>query len=90
MRRAGIFAAVRAKLAPCSVAPPPTITKYCGTARDADAAHAALEADRRDVVLAAAVRAAADLDARAVGRGDEIGPRAQVILEQPARGRATA
>ena len=39
---------------------------------------------RGDVMLAAAVRAAADLDARAVGRGDQIGTRAQVILEQPA------
>ena len=50
----------------------------------AEPPHAALEPDRRDVMLAAAVRAAADLDARAVGRGDEIGTRAQVIFEQPA------
>ena len=33
-------------------------------------------------MLAAAVRAAADLDVRAVGRGNQIGPRAQVFLEQ--------
>ena len=46
--------------------------------------HAALEADRRDVVQAAAVRAAADLDARAVGRGNQLRPFAQVLLEQPA------
>src|SRR5439155_19862929 len=45
----------------------------------------ALESDRGDVMLAAAVRTAADLDARAVGCRSEIGPRAQVILEQPSQ-----
>src|SRR5688572_30920805 len=35
--------------------------------------YAPLESDRRDVVLAAAVRAAADLDARGIGGGDELG-----------------
>ena len=45
-----------------SSTPPPTITKYCGTRLAADLAHAALEAEAGDVVLAAAVRAAADLD----------------------------
>ena len=44
-------------------APPPTITKYCGTAFEPTRRHASLEADRRDVMLAAAVRAPADLDA---------------------------
>ena len=39
---------------------------------------------RGDVMLPAAVRAAADLDARAVGRRDQIRPGAQVLLEQPA------
>ena len=65
-------------------APPPTITKYCGTARPPSAPHAALEADRRDVVLAAAVRAAADLDARAAAAAIRSRPRAQVLVEQPA------
>ncbi len=45
--------------------------------------HAALETDGGDVVLAAAVGAPADLDARPVGSGDQIRPRAQMILEQP-------
>ena len=36
------------------------------------------------MVLAAAVRAAADLDPRAIRRRHESGTRAQVILEQPA------
>ena len=33
MRRAGIFAVSRPKLAPSGPAPPPSIMKYCGTAR---------------------------------------------------------
>src|SRR5262249_28159703 len=49
----------------------------------ADAAYAALESDRRDVMLSAAVRAAADLDPRAVGGGDQIGTAAEVIFEEP-------
>ena len=47
--------------------PPPTITKYCGTALAVELAHAALEAEAGDVVLAAAVRAAADLDVEVRG-----------------------
>src|SRR5262249_35846308 len=80
MRRAGIFAAVCAKLPPWSLNPPPTITKYLRAAPDP--AHASLEPDRRDVVLAAPVRTSTDLDARSVCRRDEIRPRPQVILEQ--------
>ena len=51
----------------------------------ADPANAALESDRRDVMLAAAVRASADLDARPIGRRDQIGTRAQVVFEQTAQ-----
>ena len=85
IRRAGIFAAVLAKLraAGSVVRRPPSRSMRHRLA--ADPTDAALEADRRDMVLAAAVRAAADLDVRAVGGGNEIGPRAQVIFEQPAQ-----
>ena len=49
-----------------------------------DLAQAALEADRRDVMLAAAVRAAADLDVAAAAAATRSGPLAQVIAEQAA------
>src|SRR5689334_16041249 len=48
------------------------------------AAHAALEADRGDVMLTTPVRAAADLDVRAVGRGNEIRPPAQMLFKETA------
>ena len=44
-------------------------------------AHAALKADAGDVVLAAAVRAAGDLDVEAVRRGDEIGAAIEQVGE---------
>src|SRR5439155_24465034 len=46
--------------------------------------HAPLKSDRGDVMLPAAVRASADLDARAVGHGNPIRPFPQMIFEQPA------
>ncbi len=85
MRRAGILAAVRAKLAPCSVVPPPTITKYCGTARPPTrrtlpwnpivATWCWPQPFGQPLIL---------MRARIRG-GDEIGTRAQVVLEQPAQ-----
>src|SRR6185295_16128863 len=51
----------------------------------AELAHAALEAEAGDVVLAASVRAAADLDVEAGGGGDEIGPFAERVAEEPAQ-----
>ena len=50
----------------------------------ANLAQAALEADAGDVVLAAAVRAPADLDVEARHRRDEIGARVKPIPEQTA------
>src|SRR4029453_1028654 len=47
-----------------------------------DAAHAPLKTDRRDVMLAAAIRTPADLDLRSVGSRHDVGPRAEMIFEQ--------
>jgi hypothetical protein len=51
----------------------------------ADPADAALEADRRDVMLAAPIRAAADLDPRPIGRRDQVGASAEMVFEQTAQ-----
>src|SRR3977135_3047050 len=84
IRRAGIFAATRPNAAPRSSAPPPTMTKYCGTARDPSRRtlpwHPMVAVWGRPPP----VGAAADLEAGAVRRGDEIRTSAQVLFEEPA------
>ena len=84
IRRAGIFAASRRERRAAIVRAAADHHEILRHGARAEPPHAALESDRRDVMLAAAVRAAADLDARAVGGRDQIRTRAQVILEQPA------
>ena len=78
----------RCRRAPCT--PPPTITKYCGTARPST---------RRTLPWNPSVamwcwpqpfgQPLILMRAPSAG-GNQIGPRAQMVLEQPARVRATA
>ena len=61
-----------------------------GDGTTADLADAALETDPGHVVLAATVRAAADLHVETGSGGDPIRPGREVLREQPAERRASA
>ena len=90
MRRAGIFAASRAKLRAVAVVAAADHHEILRHRLRSDPADAALEPERRDVMLAAAVRAAADFDARAVGRGHRAPAARAGDPRASAPGRATA
>ena len=89
MRRAGILAASSPKRAPSAETPPPSKHEVLRHDPVADLADAPLEADGGEVVLAAAIGAAAHLEVGAVEQRRQLGVRAQVRLQlapQAARG----
>ena len=89
-RRTGTFDTTRPNFAPSSVLPPPTRTKVLRQRLVADLANAALEADRGNVMLAAAIRAAADLDVAVVDERHELRMTVEVLGQRRVPARATA
>ena len=74
----------RPKVVPCSSLAAADHDEVVRRGAAADLAQAALEADAGDVMLAASVRAAADLDVEAGDRLDEVGPLVEAVGEEPA------
>ena len=90
MRRAGTLAAMRAKWARPSVTPPPTMTKYCGTARPSSLRTLPWKPRPAMWCWPQPFGQPLILMLEVGGALGQSGPGRDVLLQQPRRGRATA